>query len=75
MNLPKPFLEACKRQEQAPTEHCLFVNILDQELTHFNDLQSTIIKISTAVNGTGQKEGSFKTPLNCHVLYSHSNLL
>lgn len=66
MNLPKPFLEACKRQEQAPTEHCLFVNILDQELTHFNDLQSTIIKISTAVNGTGQKEGSFQTPLGLH---------
>ena len=69
MNLPKPFLEACDRQGRSPTEHCLFVNVVHQKLTHFSDLQTTILTISTAANGTGQMKGSFQTPLGLHRVF------
>jgi len=69
MNLPKPFLEACERQEQPPTEHCLLVNVACQKLTHYNSQRTITLTISTATKGSGQLEGSFQTPLGLHRIH------
>ena len=69
MNLPKQFCEACKRQVHTPTEHCLFINIAQQKLTHYNESQTVDLTISTAVKGAGQKEGSHQTPLGLHRIF------
>jgi lipoprotein-anchoring transpeptidase ErfK/SrfK len=66
MNLPAPFQDACERWDQSPTNHCLYVNIAEQTLTHFHDKSAQILVTSTAARGTGQKKDSNKTPLGLH---------
>ena len=66
MNLPTAFLEACEQNGHTPTEHCLHVQATTQTLTHYHGDQSNTLTASTAVNGTGQQEGSFQTPLGLH---------
>ncbi len=69
MNLPKKFCEACNRFAHTLTEHCLFINVAQQKLTHYNESQTVDLTISTSLEGTGQKEGSHKTPLGLHRIY------
>lgn len=66
MNLPTAFLEACEQHGHTPTEHYLHVQVTAQTLTHYHGDQSNTLSVSTAVNGTGQREGSFQTPLGLH---------
>ena len=66
MNLPTAFLEACEQHGHRPTENCLHVQVTAQTLTHYHGNQSKTLSVSTAVNGTGQQEGSFQTPLGLH---------
>ena len=66
MNLPAPFQAACDRLDASATNHCLYVNIAEQTLTHFHNNSSKTLVISTAVRGIGQKKDSKRTPLGLH---------
>ena len=66
MNLPAPFQAACDRLNASATNHCLYVNIAEQTLTHFHNNSSKKLVISTAVRGIGQKKDSKGTPLGLH---------
>ena len=66
MTLPAPFQAACDRLGASATNHCLYVNIAEQTLTHFHNNSSKTLVISTAVRGIGQKKDSKKTPLGLH---------
>mgnify|MGYP001158088763 FL=1 len=69
MNLPTAFMEVCEQHGHTLTEHCLHVQVATQMLTHYHGDQYTTLTASTAVNGTGQQEGSFQTPLGLHRVY------
>ena len=66
MNLPPAFHAACERLTHAPTDHCLWVNVTKQSLTHFHENGNPSFIISTSTHGTGQKLDTFKTPLGLH---------
>jgi len=66
MNLPAEFTEACTRLGVSQTEHCLFVSVALQTLTHFHGEKFTPLTASTSKNGTGQQVNSFQTPLGLH---------
>ena len=63
MKLPPAFLEACERTGYPPTEHCLYVSVAKQTMVHHTGSHQRTLTVSTAINGTGQLEGSFQTPL------------
>lgn len=66
MTLPIAFQDALTHCNRKKTDHCLYVNVADQQLTHFQDGREKVFPISTAVNGTGQQMNSFMTPLGLH---------
>lgn len=66
MNLPPALQAACERLAHAPTDHCLWVNVAKQSLTHFHENGNPSFIISTSTHGTGQKLDTFKTPLGLH---------
>ena len=69
MNLPSIFTEACQRNGYSLTDHCLYINVDRQQLTHFTeDLQTTFL-VSTAINGIGQQKDSYQTPIGLHRIY------
>jgi hypothetical protein len=66
MNLPPAFYEVCERLNHPPTDHCLWVNIGSQSLTHFRGDIATTFTASTSEHGAGQQMESFQTPLGLH---------
>ena len=66
MKLPLAFLEACERTGCPPTEHCLYLSVASQTMVHHTGSHQRTLTVSTAINGTGQLEGSFQTPLGLH---------
>jgi hypothetical protein len=68
MNLPLAFHATCNRLNHPPTDHCLWVNVAEQSLTHFHADGNPSFTISTSIHGTGQEMDSFKTPLGLHLV-------
>ena len=65
--LPEKFLETCARLNIAPTKYILVVSVEAQTLSLFED--GKFVKrfsCSTSRFGTGQVEGSNRTPLGLH---------
>ena len=69
MNLPTVFTNACERHHISRSKHCLSINVAMQQLTHYFRQNTETFTISTSINGTGQKNGSFQTPLGLHRIY------
>ena len=69
MKLPHVFTEACERQLIPPSNHCLFISIALQQLTHYYEQNVKTFTVSTSINGIGQKKGSFQTPLGLHKIH------
>ena len=69
MNLPPIFTEACQRSGHNLTDHCLYINVDRQELTHFTEGLQTTFRVSTAINGIGQQKDSYQTPKGLHRIY------
>jgi len=69
MKLPSVFSEACERHLTSPSSHCFFINVAQQQLTHYYEQTSKTFTVSTSINGTGQKNGSFQTPLGLHKIH------
>lgn len=65
--LPEGLLKALKKSKIIPTSYVLVV-VADEQVMQFYHLESLVksYKISTAKNGLGSQEGSFKTPLGLH---------
>ena len=69
MKLPLVFTEACERHLIPHSSHCFFINVALQQLTHYYGQNTKTFTISTSINGTGQKNGSFQTPLGLHKIH------
>jgi L,D-transpeptidase catalytic domain len=65
--LPEKFLETCARLNVAPTKYILVVSVGAQTLSLFEDGKFVkFFSCSTSRFGTGQIEGSNRTPLGLH---------
>jgi lipoprotein-anchoring transpeptidase ErfK/SrfK len=65
--LPEKFLETCARLNVAPTKYILVVSVEAQALSLFEDGKWVkTYSCSTSRFGTGQVEGSNRTPLGLH---------
>ena len=69
MKLPPVFSEACERHLIPPSGHCFFINVEQQQLTHYYGQNTKTFTVSTSINGTGQKNGSYQTPLGLHKIH------
>lgn len=68
-SLPQKFFIKLKEQQRPLTSQVLIVSIDDQKMYLYDNkaLKATYC-ISTAKNGTGQKQDSYQTPLGLHLI-------